>query len=140
MADGMTIDVYRRIFVFLLIFFEIHTGRRRLYTDEALFELLLLTVVQKAWSLYARALAIWAKVMETESKQKLLHTRGYRSRCIWAGGNHFRSRKTTSDRDNHFRFDGNRKCRLSSQVNNAIASELQKSTPGDLRRRIFTSR
>ena len=34
MADGMTIDVYRCIFVFLLIFCDLHTGRRHLYTDE----------------------------------------------------------------------------------------------------------
>jgi len=83
---------------------------------------------------------IWTKVIETESKQKT-HTWRRQGRCIWAGGSHFRSRKTTSGRHNHFRYDGNRKyCRLSSQENNPKASGRQKSTPGDPRRRIFTSR
>jgi len=31
----MTTDVYRRIFVLLLIFLDLHTGRRRLCTEEA---------------------------------------------------------------------------------------------------------
>jgi len=35
MADGMTTDVYRRIFLFLLIFFYLHSGRRRLCSEEA---------------------------------------------------------------------------------------------------------
>jgi len=36
-------------------------------------------------------------------------------------------------RDNHFRFDGDRKyCRMNSQVNNLKANGWQKSTPGDL--------
>ena len=44
-------------------------------------------------------------------------------------------------RENHFRFDGNRKYRRqNSQINNPKASGRHKSTPGDLRRRIFTFR
>jgi len=45
--------------------------------------------------------------------------------------------KLLSVEKNYFRIDGNRKyCRLNSQVNNPKASGRQKSTHGDLRRRI----
>jgi len=84
--------------------------------------------------------AIWTTVMQMESTQKTL-SHSASSKSLYLGRrkplpisqNYFRSR------DNHFRFDGNRKyCRLNSQVNNPKASGRQKSTPGDLRHRIYS--
>jgi len=93
------------------------------------------------WSLYACTPAIWTKVMEIELKQKTPHSASSESlymgrrKPLSVSQNYFRSRV------HHFRFDEDRKyCRLNSQVKNPKAYERQKSTAGDLRRRIFTSR
>jgi len=107
----------------------------------ALDKLLLVTGAQIAWSLYTRARRLYMdkiKWSRRSRNRKPLHTRRHLSR--WTGGCHFWSRKTTSGRKTT--TSGLTKtvkyCGLNLQSNNPKASVRQKSTPGDLRRRIFT--